>query len=263
MAPNVETMPTPGPSSAAETWRLQHPTLGALEVITGTLEQLSSLDPEFPAEDIPEHRSVMLFRREGRSIARVDGLRDMTFNAEGEPLTEESKPIANQHQFTGARVKVTVGGWRADTVRTVRFKDDDGALADFDPPAGSAAEARLAKIAASPWRRVVYPIGGGMGKAGWALLVLVLGPLIARLIGALIPDVEVDIPVPSLPLPEFTFPEINIPAPNISLPQWLEPILEYSKFWVPVLLGVLAAAAAVRAARRSRRTREAWEKRRP
>ena len=136
-----------------------------------------------------------------------------------------------------------------------------------DPPPGTEAEARLAGIAASPWKRVLYPIAGGVGKSGWAIAMIVLIPILGRLINPVIdwisermPDVDIpwpDISLPSIPWPDITLPSINLP--EVDLPGWVEFLLEYSKVWIPLLIGVALAMVAVRHSRKSRRIKQEWE----
>src|SRR5699024_1902043 len=47
--------------------------------------------------------------------------------------------------------------------------------------------------------------------------------------------------------------------PEVNLPGWVEFLLEYSKVWVPLLVGVAVAVMAVRHARKSRRIKKAWQ----
>ena len=114
----------------------------------------------------------------------------------------------------------------------------------------------------------------GLGKGGWALAVLVLGPIVSRFISWLLgfvpdwdlPDLpdwqlpHMDLPVPSLPdfnlpLPDIDLPELNLPE----MPEWALWLLEYSKIWVPVVVGIVIGVVALRNHRRSEREKAAWQ----
>lgn len=124
----------------------------------------------------------------------------------------------------------------------------------------------------SSFKRWLYPFLGGIGKGGWALGVIILGPLIVRLLQRLwqwlsqyLPDWEINLP--SIPWPDINLPSINLPSipwPDISLPSWNAPwwvglLAEYSKVWVPVLIGIGIGIVAIRNHRRSEQTKREWE----
>lgn len=147
----------------------------------------------------------------------------------------------------------------------IRVKDDHGWV-NFDPPAGSKAEKRLEEMEASPFKRWLYPVIGGVGKGGWTLVALVLLPMLGRLL----PDWHLpDIPWPEINLPSINWPEINlsdINLPEFHLPGWLDPVLpvldflaEYSKVWVPAVVGIVVGILAVRNNRKSKERKAEWE----
>lgn len=150
-------------------------------------------------------------------------------------------------------------------VRQVVFREGRDVV-HFDPPPGSAAEARQDAIASSPWKRVAYPVAAGLGRSGWAIAVLVLLPLIGRVLEPFVewiierlPDIDIpwpDISLPSIPWPDITLPSISLP--EVTVPGWLEFMLEYSKVWVPLVAGVAIAVLAVRHSRRSREIKRRW-----
>ncbi|AGE37036.1 hypothetical protein I6H52_04105 [Corynebacterium urealyticum] len=158
----------------------------------------------------------------------------------------------------------------------------------FDPPAGTPAAERAAKMEASPVRRWLYPLLGGLGKSGWAILAVLLAPVLTKfltwLIGLiltpiiavieflqrLIPDINwPGIPWPEIRLPKIPWPDINwptIPWPQIDLPSlpelpdWLVWLLDHPKFWVPIVMGAVVGIIAVRNARRSQKEKLHWQR---
>lgn len=124
----------------------------------------------------------------------------------------------------------------------------------------------------SPWKRIVYPLMSGLGKSGWAIFALVIGPLIMRLIGAFItwilsffPPIHwPSIPWPTIHWPHIPWPDIHfphIPWPHVDLPWWLTWMLEHPKVWTPILLALFWGVAASRNAKKSKAKKAEWAKR--
>ena len=133
-----------------------------------------------------------------------------------------------------------------------------------------------AAMEASPWKRAAYPLMEGLGRSGAAIAGILLVPLLLRLLdpvwrflGRLIPDLGIPWPqfeLPSIPWPRIPWPEIELPSipwPSFEVPEWVGFLLEYSKVWVPLLIGIAVAVGALRTARRTRRTRQDWQARKP
>ena len=75
------------------------------------------------------------------------------------------------------RLKFEASGLRE--VLAIYCETEDGIWA-FPPPAGSFAAERAAAMDASPVKRLLFPIFAGLGKVGWALVALVVVPLVLR-----------------------------------------------------------------------------------
>lgn len=153
----------------------------------------------------------------------------------------------------------------------------------FDPPAGTPAAKRAAKMEASPVRRWLYPLLGGLGKSGWAIFAFLVVPILGKIVAALlVPIIEFlqrlipeinwpEIPWPQIRLPKIPWPDINwptIPWPQINLPSlptlpelpdWLVWLLDHPKFWVPIVVGIVVGIIAVRNARRSQKEKLHWQ----
>lgn len=283
-----------GTDLGPEVWRLAHPRHGALEVAVGTPAQLSDVDPGFPrrqkksdddnAADDPDSGNAAadavpgpaapneglpgaagyVLLRAGDVVARARQIGNHSVSAAGDPMKGE-KITLNFKSVTGPRVLIRTNLVNTE-VRQVTFRQGKEVV-HFDPPPGSEAEARLAAIAASPWKRVAYPVAGGISRSGGAIAMIILLPLIVRLVSPVIdwikermPNIDLpwpDISLPSIPWPDIQLPTFNLPA--VALPGWVEFILEYSKVWIPLLVGVALAAVAVQHSRKSRRTKLEWE----
>lgn len=226
-------------------------------------------------EDYP-----VLVRQDDRIIARMRNLQNVRISLDkvsksvgagkyGYEMAGSEPFLKLQKNFTGAHLNEVIVRTRGETVK-------------FDPPAGSPAEKRERAMEESPTKRWLYPLASGLGKGGWALVVLVIGPMVSRLIDAIWGLIEPHLPdweLPSIPWPHIDFPEIYLPSipwphinwPHIDLPDWhmpgwLEPIfhligiaMEYSKIWVPVLIGIFIGISSVRRNKKSHQAKKKWE----
>lgn len=262
----------PAPAGRPEVWRLGHPEYGTLEFAVGRAAEVHAVDPGYPLrqksegageETSPPGNPGCALLRDGVVVARSRQISDRTYSLDADPPEpgEHSTPVPS---VSGPRVQVRTN--LVDTaVRQVVFREGRDVV-HFDPPPGSPAEARLEAIAASPWKRVAYPVAAGLGRSGWAIAVLLLLPLLGRILEPVLnwiterlPDIDLpwpDISLPSIPWPDISLPSINLP--EVTIPGWLEFLLEYSKVWVPLVVGVAIAVLAVRHSRRSREIRRRW-----
>lgn len=275
-----------GTGLESEVWKLVHPRHGTLEVVVGVPAQLRSVDPDFPlgekgregddndddnndpAEAHPAVRASstpgFVLLRDGAVVARSRQIGDHKVSITADP-PESGETTTNLSAVTGPRMLMRSSVFNS-AVRQVTFREGRE-IVHFDPPPGSEAEARLEAIAASPWKRVVYPLAAGVGKSGWAIAMILLLPVLGRLISPVINWVteripDIDIPWPDISLPSIPWPDISLPSidlPEVTLPGWVEFLLEYSKVWIPLLIGVAIAVVAVRQSRRSHRIRKQWE----
>lgn len=145
-----------------------------------------------------------------------------------------------------------------------------GQVAELEPPPGSRGEAYYDAVQSSAFKRTALPIVSGLGKGGWALAVLVLGPLVGRLMDWLLsflPDFELPSlpPLPDIELPLPTLPTVVLPVPNMpdldlpGLPGWLTFIMSYAKIWIPILIGIVLGITALRNSKKSDNQKEQWK----
>lgn len=285
------------PAQGPEEWSLDHPELGEIRVYVGSVRQLREVDPGFPAAEdsddeedsgdgdgdgsdgseaeLKERVDAMfpgiVVRREGVVVARLKSMNEkkislVTGNApkDGEYTTILLAP-------SRPRLRIETGFFDR-WLKAAYVEDADGGTVDIIPPAGSRAEKYYRAMEKSRWKRLVYPLVGGMGKAGWAVAVLVAGPLIGKIIEwllSLLPDYSLpsipwpDIPWPSvsIPWPDISLPRIpwpDIPWPSITVPDWVKVIVAHEKIWFPILVGLVVGVVSLRRARKARRTRQRW-----
>lgn len=264
----MSTVPSVGTELAPEIWRLEHPERGLLEVAVGSPRALRTIDGGYPVRRqggrSGEGSVGCVVLRDGAVVARANQIGNHKLSIAGNP-PGPGEFTTGLSAISGPRVQLSSNAF-GTAVRQVTFRDGKEVV-HFDPPPGSAAEARLAAIAASPWKRVAYPVAAGIGRSGWAIAVIVLLPLIGRLfepalewLRERIPDFE--IPWPEVSLPRIPWPDIPLPSFSplaVTLPGWVEFLLEHSKVWIPLVIGVALAVVAVRRSRRSRAIRQSWQ----
>ena len=284
-----------------EVWRLNHPEFGELVVRIARPVELHLYDPQFPRKDAaspdweerdsPKNRlTALLIKLKDRRASGKE--RSMLFTVNGEvrarlkdmerakvPAKLEADEGEDEPDIPTGTVPIGIEPFIDIDVnlfgepRSIYFRDrgsDEVAL--FDVPNNSPAERRFKAMEASPWKRLVFPIMAGMGKAGWALIVILAAPLIERIVTwflSFLPEINIPWPQINIPWPEINipWPEINIPWPEISLPSlpalpaWLEWLIDHPKLWMPILIGIVAGILGMRRAKRSAKTRKSWQAR--
>ena len=276
-----------------EKWALNHPELGLIELEVGYDSEFLELDPTWPEspeddEDItpvtadsgikerfaalmtnPSIRARILLN--GQVLHRLSSISSARYALKDS--VEEGKLTAENVGLNRAEPHLKVTSNLFNDVLEVEFRQGSE-IALFDPPAGSRGEKRREAMESSTLKRVGLPILAGLGKGGWAIAVIVLAPLVSRLVKWLLSFLpEFDISMPSLPklpqidLPTPCLPHINVPTPNINininmpeLPAWVVFLLDYSKVWVPILIGIAVGIFALRNYKKSEETKQAWQK---
>ena len=267
-----------------EIWRLDHPEAGLLEVERGYDAEFAEQGewPKEPKEftpvlgDAPFIHRFQLWRKNpaprmqivvnGEVRSRHDKPRggryslqkklesDLSFSENSAPLT---KPYVD--------IQATPFG----EIQDVYYRDGEEAVA-FDPPPGSLGEKRRRAMEESPFKRVLYPLLGGLGKSGWAIAMIVLAPIISRILSRLLPDWElpdVDFPEIYLPLPNLPNlpepPQITLPAPQFAVhfapPEWVVFLMDYSRVWMPIVIAIAFGVMAVRNAKKSEAKKKEWQ----
>ena len=276
-----------------ETWSLNHPEYGLIEVRVGFDRDFAAEDSSWPGDEadkagtlataensFKERITLWSMNPTERIEVRVDGEVQHRYNdvasarlplfGDG-PANELEAPVGLGTNRKKPHLKLRVSS--LDELLSVEFREGD-TVVEFDPPAGSRGAHRRETMESSELKRTLIPMAEGLGKGGWALAVLVLGPIISRFISWLLgfvpdwdlPDLpdwqlpHMDLPVPSLPdfnlpLPDIDMPELNLPE----VPEWALWLLEYSKIWVPVLIGIVVGVVALRNHRRSEQEKAAWQ----
>lgn len=274
-----------------ETWSLNHPEYGLIEVRVGFDREFAAEDPSWPGDEadkpgtlataessFKERIKLWTNNPAERMEVRVDGAVQHRYNdvnstrlplfGDG-PKDELETPMLVGLDRAKPHLKLRVSS--LDELLSVEFRKGD-TVVEFDPPAGSRGARRRETMESSELKRTLIPMAEGLGKGGWALAVLVLGPIISRFISWLLgffPDWNLpdfpDIQLPHMDLPVPPLPDFNLPVPDIDLPEfpevpeWVLWLLEYSKIWVPVIIGIVIGVVALRNHRRSEREKAAWQ----
>ena len=274
-----------------ETWSLNHPEYGLIEVRVGFDREFAAEDPSWPGDEadkpgtlataessFKERIKLWTNNPAERMEVRVDGAVQHRYNdvnstrlplfGDG-PKDELETPMLVGLDRAKPHLKLRVSS--LEELLSVEFRKGD-TVVEFDPPAGSRGARRRETMESSELKRTLIPMAEGLGKGGWALAVLVLGPIISRFISWLLgflPDWNLpdfpDIQLPHMDLPVPPLPDFNLPVPDIDLPEfpevpeWVLWLLEYSKIWVPVIIGIVIGVVALRNHRRSEREKAAWQ----
>lgn len=280
-----------------EVWSLHHPDCGLIEVECGYDEEFNRAYPDWPEDDpvdgdgqpieivtpgvdagFYERLQAWIHNPPVRMQIKVDGQVVRRYAG-----LERGRVPLQKHLGSGLSTHSSASVQRNKPhlyIVPSQFGDllqvdyrNGAEVIEFDPPAGSRGEKRREAMESSEFKRVGYPLLTGLGKGGWALAVLLLGPLLSRFIEwllGLVPGFELpDWQLPALPqiaLPVPAFPQIDLPVinwaaipwpdwelPDVELPAWVEFLLEYTKIWVPVVLGIVFAITAWRNHRKSER----------
>ena len=285
-----------------ETWVLDHPDYGRIEVRSGFDKDFLAVDPDWPGEppekfkddpdagerapaDAKPWTRLGEFRK--NPPLRLQILVDGEVQHQYDSIEQGSAriPLRGPGKKDKLELFVSIGTDRSKPhlrLQVNTFKDilqiefrEGSTVVEFDPPAGSRGERRREMMQSSPVRRTAIPIIEGIGKSGWAIAVIVLSPLIGRFLDWLsqfLPDWElpeftlphVDLPVPELP--RVTLPTPNIDLPNLPslppLPEWVQLMMEYTKIWVPIVVGIAVGIIALRNYRKSEAEKEQWREKR-
>ena len=276
-----------------EKWALNHPELGLIELEVGYDSEFLELDPTWPEspeddEDItpvtadsgikerfaalmtnPSIRARILLN--GQVLHRLSSISSARYALQDS--VEEGKLTAEDVGLNRAKPHLKVTSNLFKDVLEVEFRQDSE-IALFDPPVGIRGEKRREAMESSTLKRVGLPILAGLGKGGWAIAVIVLAPLFSRLVKwslSFLPEFDISMPslpkLPQLELPTPSLPHINVPTPNINininmpeLPALVVFLLDYSKVWVPILIGIAVGIFALRNYKKSEETKRAWQK---
>lgn len=275
-----------------EKWALNHPELGLIELEVGYDSEFLELDPTWPeqpeddeeitpvtAEAGIKERLSALFTNpsvrarillNGTVLHRLRTISSARYLLKGS--VEEDKLTAENAGLDRAKPHLKVTSNLFNDVLEVEFRQGSDIVL-FDPPAGSRGEKRREAMESSTLKRVGFPILAGLGKGGWAIAVIILAPLVSRFVQWLLsflPDFDINLPslpdFPQIELPNPNLPQIQLPTPNINidinlpeLPAWVELLLDYSKIWVPILIGIVVGLLALRNYKKSEETKRAWQ----
>ncbi|PFG27907.1 hypothetical protein [Corynebacterium renale] len=275
-----------------ETWRLDHPDYGAIEVTTGFDAEFRAIDPSWPGDEDRDAKPYLVedsYLERLKKWAGNPQLR-LQISVDGEVRRQfdnvpNGRVALSRHIDPNKLTSVS----SASTLRTkphleirsnifgevlgIDFRDATG-LVEFTPPEDSRGAKRYAEMESSNFKRVAYPLMAGLGKSGWAIALLVLGPLVGRFLHWLfsfLPDFDLpDLPsLPDITLPVPTLPQIDLPVPHIpfpslphfDVPDWILFLAEYSKIWMPLAIAVVLAFLAVRNHKRSEQQKRQWQQR--
>lgn len=275
-------------------WELHHPVAGHLLLERGSDAEFIEIDPDWPIKK-PDEKSLhalnespvgakireriaeRIDRPKQRVRVLVDG--EVVGRYDHTPTSIALKKNLLDGKFSRAKAAVPTDPQLKlttnflDELLVVAYKHGTAKeYVELDVPAGSRSEAYREALERSPSRRFVLPLLFGLGRSAWFLAMLVLMPVLGRVVQWLVERLpDINAPQIALPVPEFTLslpapPQISLPVPSwrvpwptITPPDWLIFLMEYSKAWVPLVIGIVAAILAVRNGKKSKRRRAELE----
>ena len=290
-----------------ETWTLEHPELGLIEVERGYDSEFARLYPDWPQteqkkskkdkekEEVTEAAQVATepdFIEPGPNAKLPERVKRYVANPSPRlQLKVNGEPRARYATVSNGRIAIEDAGdlgtltptytpvnrAKAHVYIQANFLKDilnveyrkGSQVVEFVAPDGSRGEKRRQEMEDSAFKRVAYPLMAGLGKGGWALAVLILGPVLGRIVEWILsffPDLNLRLPSFDINLPDL--PQIALPVPNLpSLPdfdipeppEWVLFLLEYSKIWVPILIGLVIGILAIRNHRKSEAEKAKWQ----
>ena len=273
--------------SCVEVWSLHHPRYGLIEIRAGFDPDFARIHDDWPGKErAGHHLSAESSLKERINARRTNPQTRVEILVEGVPQYRFDQLESGRYSVFSTKaphklepmlslgvdrskphVKIVASPFKE--ILHVDFREGSSVV-EFDPPQGSRGEKRRQSMESSSFRRTAIPIVEGIGKGGWALLLLVLGPILSRFLDWLlqfVPDWELpDITLPHLDLPVPQLPQLTLPTPNIrfpdiplpEIPEWVALLAEYSKIWVPVLIGIALGIIALRNHRKSEAEKEKW-----
>lgn len=207
--------------------------------------------------------TYVLVRRDGVVLARMavnDG--GIWLRQVGEPPVAAKPGQVTRPSFMVGKPKLRFETTGLREIVAVYYMGEDGTVS-FPPPPGGFAEQRMREIEASPAKRVLYPVLGGFAKAGSALAWLVVlavgsavfGPLKQVIRDAVFSSVRAFFAWLLAPI-RWVAERLGELVPD--LPEWVERVMEYRKFWLPILIGIVIGVGAWRRSCRARSQKPGW-----
>jgi hypothetical protein len=166
---------------------------------------------------------------DGRLVEVVpDGSR-VHMRIDGEPVAE-AKPNGAKTKLEAEGVEVrVVMPWHGVSITRAELVVPDGPIR-LVPEPGSTAARRERFEREHPGLYAARHVAKGVAQVAGALIGI--GLLINFL-----PDIS--LPLPSIDLPDL--PDLPLPSIDVSLPGWIAAILATTKFWLPIVLGLVIA----------------------
>jgi hypothetical protein len=122
--------------------------------------------------------------------------------------------------------------WGGSVIRAELVPVGGGVPVALEPEPGTR-EARRARFAREhPRAYAARHVVKGAGQVALALIGLTF-------LLSLMPDIDIDIDLPHIDVPDLPWPHIDLPG----VPEWVKAILRSKKYWLPVVVGLFLAHA--------------------
>ncbi|QQU26431.1 hypothetical protein [Corynebacterium ulcerans] len=277
-----------------EIWSFEHPELGLISVERGYDAEFRAADPDWPEEPsekeirhvgpnagFKERIEALIHNPPVRLQIKVNGEVRRRLNDVPSGRIALNKSVDNSLAMP-AMAKVNrkkphlyVHSTIFNEILGIEYREGSQVI-EFTPPVGTRGHKRHQAMEESSIKRILFPMMAGLGKSGWAIAVIVLGPIVSRIVKKLLellPDWDFfDLPeFPSIELPVPRFPQITLPVvqfpdwelPHFDAPWWVMFLLEYKKVWIPLVIAIFVGIMAIRNHKKSEEQKRQWESEQP
>lgn len=194
----------------------------------------------------------MVWSRDGDRVADTKSNDERVHMAPGKDGPTDAGVLTARFGWWGPARRVTLFEAGTDVDAAAGAQIGLGGV-DFRPEPGSGAARRQAWIVAHPR---LHTTRQTLAAAAAVVLPLLLAWLLARFAFSLPwPDWDLpqipwpSIPWPSIPWPQIPWPDVSWPQvrwPDLSLPAWVEEVLSYARYVVPVVIAFVLARREIR-----------------
>jgi hypothetical protein len=168
--------------------------------------------------------------------------------ADGEEVDSATAEYWESATLSHDDVTITVRWGPRNTVVSCDLVDADGRKTPLIPPPGSKAARREAFARDHPTLFVVRRVG----QAALEIVIGIVGvgALLGAFIGSLLPRINFSwIPLPHVSAPHWLryldighwIGRLGLGWPDVGIPDWLDPVLDQKKYWLPLVIAVFIA----------------------
>jgi hypothetical protein len=181
-------------------------------------------------------------------VAPAEEKRTAVLRADGDEVDAATAEYWESATLSHDDVTITIRWGPRNTILSCDLVDGEGRKTPLIPPPDSKAARREAFARERPTLFVVRRVG----QAALEIIIGVLGigALVSAFFGSLLPRLN----LPRIPHPHWSAPDwlryldiahwlgkLGLSWPDIGIPDWLDPVLEQKKYWLPLVIAAFIA----------------------